>query len=390
MEQQVFLLSADSMWAIEAADAIDRIPGISTRVYHNGIGVLDECRKRLPDVLLLDLRKASNELLVGYLLCSEEVPALRERQLVLIGAADPADENERAKERAELSLLPSHRLLSRDAEFSQIVDLLTQMIKGSGTPGQNASGGELAALRFPAGVSLHAQLLLGQSEDNLSLQHNLALEGWRTVLPQQINDEDVVDRRPNLLLVDEPGLVIHADAMQLLLRLLPELRVVLLGGGEMKRSPFGISMMIPDVSPRDPGLVPKLVRVFDGGTPAKKGQRILLVEDVDAEREALAVGLMRRGNEVFQARDGKEALGWARLHPPQAMVSDIYMPGMNGYRLLSEMRQQQPDLPVVMMAGHNAAISMLTVARHPKVEFLARPCRASEVEDCLRKLELQS
>ena len=390
MEQLVFLLSADSMWAIETANEIDAVSGLQTRVYHKGVGVLDASRKQLPDAILLDLRQASSELLVAFFLCSEELPELRSRALLLIGAADPEDENARAKERAELSMLPQHRLLSRDTDASQIVEVVTQLVKGSGTPGQNARGGNLEALRFPVGLPLHAQLFMGDAADNLSLQHNLAIEGWRTILPEQMNETDFADRRPGLLLVDESGLVVHGDSIQLLLRIQPELRVLLLGGAEMRRSPFGVSMMIPDVSPRDSGLVPRLSRVFDGGSPSAKGHRILLVEDEDAERELLAVGLMRRGNEVFQARDGKEALGWAHLHPPQAMVSDVYMPGMNGYRLLSEIRQQQPELPVIMMAGHNAAVSMLTVARHPRVEFLARPCRPGEIEENLRKLELQS
>ena len=82
--------------------------------------------------------------------------------------------------------------------------------------------------------------------------------------------------------------------------------------------------------------------------------RILLVEDEDGVRRVVHRLLQRAGYTVQQARFGSEAL--ALVADPaftvDLLLSDVYMPGMNGVQLAAQLRAQRPGLRVLFMSGH--------------------------------------
>ena len=82
--------------------------------------------------------------------------------------------------------------------------------------------------------------------------------------------------------------------------------------------------------------------------------RILLVEDEDGVRRVVHRLLQRAGYTVQEARFGSEAL--ALMADPafrcDLLLSDVYMPGMNGVQLAEQLRAQRPGLRVLFMSGH--------------------------------------
>ena len=62
-------------------------------------------------------------------------------------------------------------------------------------------------------------------------------------------------------------------------------------------------------------------------------QRILIVDDLQENRYLLKALLEGNGFEVFMASEGKEALRLAKATPPNAVVTDLMMPGMDGFSL---------------------------------------------------------
>ncbi|WP_456385997.1 hybrid sensor histidine kinase/response regulator [Desulfolithobacter sp.] len=77
--------------------------------------------------------------------------------------------------------------------------------------------------------------------------------------------------------------------------------------------------------------------------------RILVVEDHYESRYMLERLLVARGHQVVCAADGAEALDLARREMPEMIISDIMMPGMNGFRLCREVKNDPRlrDVPFV-------------------------------------------
>jgi CheY-like chemotaxis protein len=80
---------------------------------------------------------------------------------------------------------------------------------------------------------------------------------------------------------------------------------------------------------------------------------VLLVEDDDDVREAVADVLVHAGYRVTQTGDGHEALERLRAatEPPRLAVVDMFMPAMSGVELVTHLRGAYPGLPVVMLSG---------------------------------------
>ena len=85
------------------------------------------------------------------------------------------------------------------------------------------------------------------------------------------------------------------------------------------------------------------------------GGTVLLVEDEEIMRNMAPTMLARLGFKVFTAKDGVEAgeVFQKHLNEIRVVVSDLSMPRMDGWETLSALRQIRPDIPVVLVSGHD-------------------------------------
>lgn len=79
--------------------------------------------------------------------------------------------------------------------------------------------------------------------------------------------------------------------------------------------------------------------------------RILLADDVPAVRLSIAVMLQAAGHDVTQASDGAAALGLLRRHSFDMVITDLWMPVLDGIDLLKHLRVHRPDIKVIAMSG---------------------------------------
>ncbi len=79
--------------------------------------------------------------------------------------------------------------------------------------------------------------------------------------------------------------------------------------------------------------------------------RILVVDDEEIVRSLTVQVLERAGYEVVSVGGAEEALAVVAEEKLDLVVSDVMMPGRTGVELLSELRAERPDLPVVLMTG---------------------------------------
>ncbi|WP_192035539.1 sigma-54 dependent transcriptional regulator [Halomonas sp. YLGW01] len=87
-----------------------------------------------------------------------------------------------------------------------------------------------------------------------------------------------------------------------------------------------------------------------------------------------------------KAYDGAEA-ALAALAPdfPGVVVSDIRMPGMDGMALLREIRQRDPDLPVILVTGHGDISTAVEAMREGAWDFLEKPFAGERLVEVVRR-----
>lgn len=79
--------------------------------------------------------------------------------------------------------------------------------------------------------------------------------------------------------------------------------------------------------------------------------RLLVVEDEFSLRETFSLVFRQLGYDVRSAEDGFSALSEMRQEVPDILLSDLNMPGMSGFELLSVVRRRFPAIPVIAMSG---------------------------------------
>jgi DNA-binding response OmpR family regulator len=84
------------------------------------------------------------------------------------------------------------------------------------------------------------------------------------------------------------------------------------------------------------------------------GLKILLVDDEQEFVETLSERLQMRDMDSHAVFDGKTALAQVQSHPPQVMIIDLKMPGMDGIQVLRQVRQTHPFIRVIVLTGHGS------------------------------------
>ncbi len=85
-------------------------------------------------------------------------------------------------------------------------------------------------------------------------------------------------------------------------------------------------------------------------------QRVLVIDDDPSITSALKRGLAYQGFTVDTAHSGTEGLAMAREQPPDVVLLDVMMPGMDGYEVLRRLRAADEQLPVLMVTAKDASI----------------------------------
>jgi PAS domain S-box-containing protein len=108
-----------------------------------------------------------------------------------------------------------------------------------------------------------------------------------------------------------------------------------------------------------PLMVPPDVREAAEAAPPSidlQGLKVLVVDDDGEARELVAAALRRAGAQVRTAANASEALADVGQHPPAVIVSDLEMPGVDGYQLIQRLRALDPEhggtIPAAALTAH--------------------------------------
>ncbi|MEZ4406212.1 MAG: response regulator [Polyangiales bacterium] len=111
----------------------------------------------------------------------------------------------------------------------------------------------------------------------------------------------------------------------------------------------------------------------------------ILVVDDDPDALSLARGVLSQaGWRVSVADTVADALAVARRDPPQCVVSDVMMPGEDGFALLEVLRAEQPDVPVILMTGYGGLDDAVRAVSSGAERYLPKPARPGALRDAVR------
>ncbi|MEG1771425.1 MAG: response regulator transcription factor [Comamonas sp.] len=114
--------------------------------------------------------------------------------------------------------------------------------------------------------------------------------------------------------------------------------------------------------------------------------RLLLVEDDPAMRETLQRTLARRGMQVRTAADGPAALNEWLTSPPDAVVLDLSLPGLDGLQVLDAARQKGLRTPVLILTARDTVGDRVLGLNAGADDYLTKPFDLDELEARLRAL----
>jgi DNA-binding response OmpR family regulator len=126
----------------------------------------------------------------------------------------------------------------------------------------------------------------------------------------------------------------------------------------------------------------------------KRRPVVLIVDDERVIADTLAAILTNSGFAPLVAYDGKSALEIAEAIPPELLISDVVMPGMNGIELAIAIVHAVADCKVLLFSGQASTVDLLADARTQGHHFttLTKPIHPTEllarVSDFLRTPDL--
>jgi two-component system response regulator AtoC len=109
------------------------------------------------------------------------------------------------------------------------------------------------------------------------------------------------------------------------------------------------------------------------------GKSILIVDDEKGIVEWLKYALEREGYEVATALSGGEAIELARNTYFHCVITDIKMAGMDGLELLKKMKEEDPDIIVIIITAYGTFESAVEALRGGASDFITKPFRIDEI-----------
>ncbi|MGZ3601458.1 MAG: response regulator transcription factor, partial [Ktedonobacterales bacterium] len=107
-------------------------------------------------------------------------------------------------------------------------------------------------------------------------------------------------------------------------------------------------------------------------------RRVLVVDDEASVREVLTQYLALEGYAVYQAVDGAEALAIARAVPPDLVVLDLMLPGIDGLEVCRRLRATSA-VPVLMLTARGDEMDKLEGFRAGTDDYVTKPFSPQEI-----------
>ena len=100
---------------------------------------------------------------------------------------------------------------------------------------------------------------------------------------------------------------------------------------------------------------------------------ILVADDMPSIRNTLSILLAEEGHTVRLAANGEEALAEYAKRRPDMLLLDIMMPKKNGYKVLKQIRQNDPMLPIIFLSAKGSPADIALGLNLGSDDYLPKP-----------------
>ena len=116
-----------------------------------------------------------------------------------------------------------------------------------------------------------------------------------------------------------------------------------------------------------------------------KNFTILYVDDEEMVRKNAIEFLNRISSKVYEAKDGKEAIGMWKKYKPDIIIADISMPKLNGIDMASYIRAYDKDVQIIIATAHSDTEYLLRAVELQLVKYIIKPITKEKLLDALEK-----
>lgn len=241
-------------------------------------------------------------------------------------------------------------------------------------------------------------VLVVDDEDNIRrpLRHILERDGYR-VVEARTGEEGLAKaaaEHPDVILLDVR--LPDIDGFQVLTRLradagLAPIPVILVSIMEARERGFQLGAQDYFPKPIDQGRLMEAVGRLVQKT-SRQDVKILVVDDEPHIVQAVTNLLEARGYETVTAQDGLESVVRARDTHPDLIILDIYMPDMDGFEVIKQLRNRDDtcQIPIIILTASDLPVDELRAQSLGVAEYMNKPFSEKElaraVRDALRQV----
>ncbi len=115
-------------------------------------------------------------------------------------------------------------------------------------------------------------------------------------------------------------------------------------------------------------------------------RRVLVIDDEPKMQRVLEILIQRMGHEVICASNGEQALALLLSSPADLIISDLRMPGISGIELLRRLRDQNNDVPVIIMTAYGTVETAVEAMKLGACEYIVRPFDVDALEISINRI----
>lgn len=106
---------------------------------------------------------------------------------------------------------------------------------------------------------------------------------------------------------------------------------------------------------------------------------VLVVEDEKAIRKFVKINLEREGYDVIESETGELALEIAREERVDIVILDLMLPGIDGYEVCKNLREDYPDIGIIMLTAKSQDMDKIMGLEHGADDYMTKPFNPKEL-----------